>query len=84
MKYIATELNVLAYANNFTMWHYNHEGSHTDFQNDNFFINAQDMLRKNDLIIINCKDANMSVWVTESTVDKVVITENLLPCITEN
>lgn len=79
MNFVNTELSVLAYANNFTMWHYNHEGSHEDISKDNFFLKANDMLRKGDLIIINCKDANTSAWVTTVSPDNVSIVENIIP-----
>ncbi len=49
MAFIPNDLSVLAYANNFTLWHY------TTIDNavtgSNYFNNASDMVRVNDLII---------------------------------
>ena len=51
MSYIQSDLSILAYANNFTLWHY--------VTNDRsvaacgYFNSAREMLRINDLIIVN-------------------------------
>ncbi len=51
MAFKASDLSVLAYANNFTLWHY------TTFDNAvsgaNYFDKAADMMRVNDLLIVN-------------------------------
>lgn len=51
MAFTASDLSVLAYANNFTLWHY------ATFDNSvttaGYFNSAASMLRKNDLIIAN-------------------------------
>lgn len=51
MAYIANDLSVLAYANNFTLWHY------TTFDSAvtgaGYFNKATDMLRVGDLLIAN-------------------------------
>jgi hypothetical protein len=51
MAYISNDLSVLAYANNFTLWHY------TTFDSAvtgaGYFNKAADMMRVNDLIIVN-------------------------------
>ena len=49
MSYIASDLSVLAYANNFTLWHYTTED--TAVTDAGYFNNAADMVRVNDLII---------------------------------
>ncbi len=51
MSYNTTNLSVLAYANNFTLWHY----TTTDaaVTGAGYFNAASDMLRINDLIITN-------------------------------
>ena len=49
MSYIASDLSVLAYANNFTLWHYTTTDSAVT--GAGYFNNASDMLRVNDLII---------------------------------
>lgn len=49
MSYQSSDLSVLAYANNFTLWHY----TTTDaaVTGTGYFDNASDMVRVNDLII---------------------------------
>lgn len=51
MAYTANDLSVLAYANNFTLWHY----ATTDnaVGGAGYFNKAADMLQANDLIIAN-------------------------------
>ena len=51
MAYKATDLSVLAYANNFTLWHY----TTTDdvVTTAGYFDKAADMVRAGDLIIAN-------------------------------
>ena len=51
MAYIASDLSVLAYANNFTLWHFTTVDA--DITTGGYFNNAVDMLRVNDLIIAN-------------------------------
>ena len=51
MAYTASDLSVLAYANNFTLWHYTTTDS--DVTTAGYFDKAVDMLRLNDLIIAN-------------------------------
>lgn len=46
-----SDLSVLAYANNFTLWHYTTVDK--DVFEHGYFNSAQDMLRVNDLVIIN-------------------------------
>lgn len=54
-KYKPADLSVLAYANNFTLWHY----TTTDLsvQTPGYFNDAVTMLRKNDLLIVNTSTA---------------------------
>lgn len=51
MAYIASDLSVLAYANNFTLWHFTSVDA--DITTGGYFSAAVDMLRVNDLIIAN-------------------------------
>ncbi len=51
MSFKASDLSVLAYANNFTLWHYVTEDD--DITTSNYFDKAADMLRVNDLVIAN-------------------------------
>jgi len=51
MSFIPTELSVLAYANNFTLWHYT--TTDDDVTTSGYFDKAAGMVRENDLIIAN-------------------------------
>lgn len=51
MSFKTSDLSVLAYANNFTLWHYKTEDA--DITTGGYFNTATDMLRQNDLIIAN-------------------------------
>ncbi len=53
MPYIATELSVLAYANNFTLWHYATPDDTPTVEAAGYFDKAAETLRVNDLFIIN-------------------------------
>ena len=49
MSFTSSDLSVLAYANNFTLWHYT--SVDTDVTTTGYFNTASDMVRVNDLII---------------------------------
>lgn len=51
MAFKATDLSVLAYANNFTLWHYTSVDS--SVETADYFSPAAGMLNVNDLIIAN-------------------------------
>ena len=51
MAFTASDLSVLAYANNFTLWHY--VTTDADVTVVNYLDSAAGMLRVNDLIIAN-------------------------------
>lgn len=51
MAFTASDLSVLAYANNFTLWHF--VTTDADVTVANYFDPAAGMLRVNDLIIAN-------------------------------
>ncbi len=51
MAFTASDLSVLAYANNFTLWHYTTEDS--SVATADYFDSAAGMLNENDLIIAN-------------------------------
>ena len=53
MSLNASNLSVLAYANNFTLWHYTTIDAAAAVETSGYFNNASDMLRVNDLMIIN-------------------------------
>lgn len=55
MAYKNPDLSVLAYANNFTLWHYTTTDLLSTLEEGNYFGGASkdDLLRTNDLIICN-------------------------------
>ena len=53
MSYTAPNLSVLAYANNFTLWHYVTADTLSTATASGYFNVASPMLRVNDLIILN-------------------------------
>ncbi len=53
MSFTQSDLSVLAYANNFTLWHYTSVDAAATIEGAGYFNNAVDMLRLNDLMIIN-------------------------------
>lgn len=53
MAFDSSNLSVLAYANNFTLWHYSSVDNGTAIAAANYFNKASDMMRVNDLILIN-------------------------------
>lgn len=56
MAFKSSDLSVLAYANNFTLWHYT--TADTSIEGAGYFNNAVDMLRVNDLMIVNIDTAD--------------------------
>lgn len=63
-KFDAKDLSVLAYANNFTIWHYRGDkAEYSTIMSAGFFDKAADMLRTGDMMILNAFDANDVVWV---------------------
>ena len=48
-----SDLSVLAYANNFTLWHFKTTDDALTVAGANYFNNAADMMNVNDLIITN-------------------------------
>lgn len=53
MAFKSSDLSVLAYANNFTLWHYTSVDTAVTIEGAGYFNNAVDMLRVNDLILTN-------------------------------
>lgn len=53
MSFTAADLSVLAYANNFTLWHYTTTDTAIQVEGSNYFNSAATMLRVNDLMIVN-------------------------------
>lgn len=48
-----SDLSVLAYANNFTLWHFKTADDSISVEGAGYFNNAADMMNENDLIITN-------------------------------
>ncbi len=69
MAFASKDLSVLAYANNFTLWHYT--TIDTSVITAGYFNSAATMLRVNDLII-----ANIGTGGTPSTVFYIVTANN--------
>lgn len=53
MAFLANDLSVLAYANGFTLWHYKSDDTNAVVTANDYFNNASEMLRVNDLIMAN-------------------------------
>ena len=53
MSLKVSDLSVLAYSNNFTLWHYTTVDDTAAIDTAGYFNTAVDMLRINDLLIIN-------------------------------
>ena len=53
MSLSSANLSVLAYANNFTLWHYTTTDDAITIETSGYFDSAVDMLRVNDLWIVN-------------------------------
>ncbi|MBI1425802.1 MAG: hypothetical protein GC149_20445 [Gammaproteobacteria bacterium] len=72
----SSNLSVLAYANNFTLWHYdaNADGlSIADVGKEGFFNEANDMVRVRDVIIVGATDQVRQVTVTKNANSEVGI-----------
>ena len=79
MSFNSPNLSVLAYANNFTLWHYRVEGNDGRAPADNvispgYFNNAVDMLRVNDRILIDASEGTFDLNVTGND-DTIVIVQ---------
>jgi hypothetical protein len=76
MPYASSDLSVLAYANNFTLWHY--VTADAAVTGGGYFNKASDMLRVNDLILVNANTGGTPVTkfyvVTANTGGAVTIT----------
>ena len=55
MAFKSLELSVIAYANGFTMWHYNTKDSIEDIRKNNkYFKDISNLCQKGDIIYITC------------------------------
>lgn len=62
MAFKSKNLSVLAYANGFTIWHYATEDSLQDLLSE-YFNPVHDLMRVNDMIILNTGDMNCIMFV---------------------
>jgi len=71
MAYSNENLSVLAYSNSFTLWHYKSEDLGTEIIADSYFDEANEMLRKGDMVLVNADidgtPKNGVIVITEST-----------------
>jgi len=65
MAFEEKNFRVLGYANNFTNWHYVTSDTLDTVMSPGYFNKTTGLVRKNDLIILNTKDHNSTVWVKE-------------------
>ena len=78
MTHQTKNFSVLAYANNFTMWHYITDNVLEDVKKSGYFDKSQMMLRKGDLIILHTKDQRTSVWVETDNLPVMVTEETMV------
>lgn len=62
MAFKSKNLSVVAYANGWTMWHYTTEDSLQDLLSG-YFNPVHDLMRVNDMIILNTGDMNCIMFV---------------------
>lgn len=58
-------LSVLAYANNFTLWHYSTQDTLDDIMSETYFMPVKTLMNTGDVIIINCADGAAYRYVKE-------------------
>lgn len=76
MGYYPSELSVLAYANEFTLWHYKARAHSVDMVTKRgYFDSGADMLKEDDKIIVSSKDAcyDLRIKCTDGGVVAVVV-----------
>lgn len=56
MAFMNRNLSVLAYANNFTLWHYTTGDTIAEVEDLSYFTGARTLMNAGDIIIINCAD----------------------------
>lgn len=62
MAFQHKNLSVLAYANGFTLWQYTTDDKLEEVL-DGYFNTVVDLMRKNDMFILNCGDMNCVMFV---------------------
>jgi hypothetical protein len=63
MAFLSKDLSVLAYANNFTLWHFTTPDVQATVTTAGYFNNASSMVRVNDLIITSMNTGGTPVIV---------------------
>jgi hypothetical protein len=63
MPFLSKDLSVLAYANNFTLWHYTTPDIQTVVTTAGYFNNTASMVRVNDLIITSMNTGATAAFV---------------------
>ena len=67
MAFSPCNLSVLAYANGFTLWHYNAGLDHTAVAPDaRFFDNARDLVSAGDVVMVTGADGGSIVFIKSS------------------
>ena len=80
MTFAAENLNVMAYANGFTLWSYVCGDELSDICSKNYFAAADDSLKSGDMILVSCKRASFSsgaLLLINSVKPEIVDTTNL-------
>lgn len=58
MTFATENLNVIAYANGWTLWNYISNDKLADICSENYFAEADNDLRSGDIILVSCKSAS--------------------------
>ena len=70
-------LNVLAYANGFTLWHYTTADFPAEIRRKDYFDDADQLLRSGDLIVANTGDGDAAILSVSEQAEKAVRTQVL-------
>lgn len=64
MAFQNKNLNVIAFVNSFTIWHYKTDDQLSELL-DGYFNPVSDLMNKNDMIILNTGDTNCIMFIKE-------------------
>ena len=70
-------LNVLAYANGFTLWHYTTMDFASEIRQTGYFDDADQLLRTGDLIVANARDGDAAILSVSEQAERAVVTHVL-------
>ena len=79
MAFNVKKFNVHAYANGFTLWTFLTDDTEGDLDEDNYFNDANEMVRKGDMILADinvCEGYCTRIYLVEEIVDGVVEVTN--------